>query len=107
MRGDAVPAALWPHLSRLIAEKTGLHFPPERRPDLQRALSEAAPELGFESTAECANWLLCASLTSPQIHTLASHLTIGETYFFRERRAFDALAQEILPGLIARRRGKN
>jgi chemotaxis protein methyltransferase CheR len=35
-----------------------------------------------------------------------SHLTIGETYFFRERKTFDALAQRILPELIRRRRGR-
>ena len=83
-------------------------FPPERRADLQRALAAAAAEFGFADSASCAaEWLLSAPLTRPQLHTLASHLTIGETYFFREPHTFDALAGHILPALIRRRRGRD
>jgi chemotaxis protein methyltransferase CheR len=106
VRRDAAPDALWARLSEWVAAKTGLHFPPERRQDLQRALGEAAAEFGFASAATCADWLLSAPLTGPQLHTLASHLTIGETYFFRERKTFDTLAGQILPQLILSRRGR-
>jgi chemotaxis protein methyltransferase CheR len=102
-----VPAALWPRLSEFVAEQTGLHFPPERRADLQRALLGAAAEFGFADSASCVEWLLSTPLTRPQLHLLASHLTIGETYFFRESQTFDALAQHILPALIQRRRGRD
>ena len=106
MPAEAVPDALWPRLTELIAEKTGLHFPPERRTDLQRGLTDAAAELGFADSASYADWLLSTPLTAPHLQSLASHLTIGETYFFRERKTFDALAERILPELIARRRGR-
>jgi chemotaxis protein methyltransferase CheR len=106
MQTDGVPDALWGRLSEFIAQNTGLHFPPERRSDLQRGFTAAAAEFGFADSARCADWLLSASLTRPQLHTLASHLTVGETYFFRERRTFDALAQRILPELLRRRRGR-
>jgi chemotaxis protein methyltransferase CheR len=106
MQTDGVPDALWGRLSEFIAENTGLHFPPERHLDLQRGFTAAAAEFGFADSARCADWLLSASLTRPQLHTLASHLTVGETYFFRERKTFDALAQRILPELVRRRRGR-
>jgi chemotaxis protein methyltransferase CheR len=106
MQADGVPDALWGCLSEFIAKNTGLHFPPERRCDLQRGLTAAAAEFGFADSARCADWLLSAPLTRPQLHTLASHLTVGETYFFRERKTFDALAQHILPELLRRRRGR-
>jgi chemotaxis protein methyltransferase CheR len=106
MRAKPVPEALWPRLSELIAESTGLSFPPERRSDLQRGLTGAATEFGFADAAACADWLLSAPLTASQLNTLASHLTIGETYFFRERNTFDALAQHVLPELIRRRAGE-
>jgi chemotaxis protein methyltransferase CheR len=106
MQTDSVPDALWGQLSEFIAQKTGLHFPPERRSDLQSGFAAAAEEFGFADSARCADWLLSASLTRPQLHTLASHLTVGETYFFRERNTFDALAQCILPELLRRRRGR-
>ena len=106
MRVDGVPDSLLPRLSEFIAEQTGLHFPPERRPDLQRGLTAAAAEFGFADSVACADWLLSTPLTRPQLHTLASHLTVGETYFFRERKTFDALTNHILPELIRRRRGR-
>ena len=105
MRDEALPDTLLSRLSEFIAEKTGLHFPPARGPDLRRALMEAAAEFGFASPSSCADWLLSASATAQQLNTLAAHLTIGETYFFREPRAFDALAERVLPELIRRRRG--
>ncbi|HEY4367708.1 MAG TPA: CheR family methyltransferase [Steroidobacteraceae bacterium] len=96
----------WQQLSDLIARRIGLHFPPERYADLQRGLVGAATEFGFEDASACAGWLLSTGLTRPQLQTLAGHLTIGETYFFRERKAFDALTATILPELV-RRRGQD
>ena len=106
MQAEAIPDALWQRVSEFIAEATGLHFPAERQPDLQRGLTAAAAEFGFADGAGCADWLLSTPLTRPQLHALASHLTIGETYFFRERKAFDVLRERILPELIRRRRGR-
>src|SRR3979411_2812721 len=106
MRTDGVPDSLWGRLSEFIARKTGLHFPPERRSDLQRGFTAAAAEFGFADIGPCADWVLSVSLPRPQLHALASHLTVGETYFFRERKTFDALAQRILPELLSRRRGR-
>jgi chemotaxis protein methyltransferase CheR len=91
-------------LSELIASRMGLHFPAERRSDLHRALNEAASELGFEDAAACAEGLLSAPPSTAQMRTLATHLTIGETYFFRERPSFNALATQVLPVLIHRKR---
>src|SRR5262245_45039167 len=105
VRAEAIPDSLWPHVSAVIASHTGLHFPRERRTDLQRGLADAAAELGFEDARSCAHWLLSSEPTKPQLDTLASHLTVGETYFFREPKAFAALAADILPALIQKRRG--
>ena len=79
MQVDILPDVLWLRVSEFIARNTGLHFPAERRPDLQRALAAAAAEFGFADSAGCVDWLLSARLTGPQLNILASHLTIGET----------------------------
>ncbi len=92
-------------LSEFVAESMGLHFPQERWPDLQRGLAGAAAEFGFEDVAECSDWLLSAPLTMAQSQILAGHLTIGETYFFRDMQTFEVLAQHVLPALIHARRG--
>lgn len=94
---------LWAPVSEFIAERIGLHFPPERRADLERGLAGTAEELGFADAAACAQWLLSSSLTKAQLQVLASHLTVGETYFFREKRTFEVLAESVLPDLIRSR----
>ena len=91
-------------LGELVAREMGLHFPPERWRDLERGLRSAAGAFGFADTHACARWLLSAPLTRGQIEVLASHLTIGETYFFREPQSFEIIEQEIIPGLLRSRR---
>lgn len=105
MRADGLSEALCQRLSALIAQNIGLHFPPERYTELQRGIAAAAEELGYQHVPHYADWLLATPLSRQQLHALASHLTIGETYFFRERKTFDALAQRVLPELLHRRRG--
>ena len=107
MQTDSLSEGLCQRLSALIAENTGLHFPPERYTDLQRGIAAAAAEFGFEHAPHCADWLLSTPLSPQHLRALASHLTIGETYFFRERKTFDALTQHILPELLRRRRGRD
>lgn len=93
-------------LSELISSLIGLHFPADRLSDLERGLRSAAPDLGFSDTSEFIEWLKNTKLSKSDIETLASHLTIGETYFFREKESFKALEETILPEIINARRGK-
>lgn len=102
---DRVSDAQWSQLSEVIAQATGLHFPRERSADLQRGVAGAARELNFEDTAAYVERLLSTPLTTAQIEVLASHLTVGETYFFREKKTFDVLAADVLPELVRSRRG--
>lgn len=106
MTPGAVRETQLSQLSELIAVRMGLHFPQERRADLQRSLAGAAREFGFDDTAACVDWLLSAPPTKAQIEVLASHLTIGETYFFRDKQMLEALARDILPALMRVRRGR-
>ena len=51
------------------------------------------------------DWLLSSEPpTRNQIEILASYLTIGETYFFREKQTFEILEERILGDLIKTRR---
>ena len=92
-------------LSDLVAVWTGLRFPRERWNDLQRGISAAAREFGFDDARACLDWLLSSSLTREQIEILASHITVGETYFFRDEKSFRVLEEHVLPELVASRRG--
>lgn len=97
----------WRRLGDRIAEYLGLHYPPERLPDLQRGIAGAAADCGCEDVPVFVARLLSEPLTSARLETLAAHLTIGETYFFREPKTFDALATRLLPDLVRTRRGRD
>ncbi|OGF68271.1 MAG: hypothetical protein A2Y62_02830 [Candidatus Fischerbacteria bacterium RBG_13_37_8] len=90
-------------LSEFLAEHMGLNFPPEKRGDLERGIRAAAKEFGYEDTELFIQKLIEAPLTKNQIEMLAEYLTVGETYFFREKKLFDILETHILPELIHKR----
>lgn len=92
-------------LSELVTAYMGLHFPKERRRDLERGISSAAGEFGFKDTQSCIHWLMTSPLTKSQVEILASHLTVGETYFFRDKKSFEILGEHIIPELIRSRAG--
>jgi chemotaxis protein methyltransferase CheR len=101
---DGISEILLSQLSDVIAVNVGLHFPRERWYDLERGISSAAKDFGFKNIESCIQWLVSSSLTRTQIEILASNLTVGETYFFRDRRIFDILEEHIIPELISSRR---
>lgn len=90
-------------LSEFIVSKIGLHFPKERWRDLERGIGSVAREFGFDNAERYVQQLLSSPLTRNQIEILASHFTVGETYFFREKKIFEILEENILPELIRSR----
>ncbi len=90
--------------SDFLAARIGLFFPPNRRQDLGRGIKAAARDLGCDSADKCIRQLMLAPLAREQIEILASHLTVGETYFFREKKSLAVLENHILPELIRDRR---
>ncbi|TAK72672.1 MAG: chemotaxis protein CheR [Betaproteobacteria bacterium] len=99
----ALPDALLARLADFLESQVGLHFPRERWRDLERGIAAAARESGYAQAQAYVDWLLAAPLTRTQIEGLASQLTVGETYFFREKRSLDILEQQILPELLRAR----
>jgi chemotaxis protein methyltransferase CheR len=71
-----------------IEAETGLSFPETRLRDLKLAIHRMAESLRLDSDAECIDWLLSGRWEKSKADLCALHLTIGETYFFREPRAF-------------------
>jgi len=102
-----MPDATMSRLSEMIAAKTALHFPEERWGDLEQKVGSSAKEFGFNGKEEFIQWLLSSPLTTSQIDILASHLTIHETYFWREPKVFEALITQVLPALVRLRENNN
>lgn len=97
--------ALLSKFSEYLAAQTGLNFPRKRWRDLERGVISAALDFGFGDAESCIHWLMSSSLTKDRIEILANHLTIGETYFFREKQVFKILEEDIIPKLLRSRRG--
>ena len=101
-----IPDQLISRLSDFINLKIGLYFPENRWKELKRSMSAVARDFAgkydiADDPVSCAEWLLSSPATQEQLDILAKHLTIGETYFFRDKNLFQTLRQNILPELIA------
>lgn len=103
VRSVALPDALLSQLSELLESRMGLHFPRERWRDMERGLAAASHDGGYANTETFVRGLLSSPLTQPRIEALASHLTVGETYFFRERESLDILERQLVPELLRAR----
>ncbi len=83
--------------SRFVGEQMGLHYPPSRWQDLERCLGGVAHELGVEDSEGGWERLIEGKPSPREMEIFAHHLTIGETFFFREPAVFDALRSHVLP----------
>jgi chemotaxis protein methyltransferase CheR len=95
-----LPEQMLSHLSELIASRFALHFPKERWSDLERRVRNALAEAGDHDIESRFHNLLTAAWTRSQAEALVDHLSVAETYFFREPRSLEILENHILPPLI-------
>ncbi|NOU47758.1 MAG: hypothetical protein HOO86_11950 [Bacteroidales bacterium] len=96
------------NISQQIGKLLGLDFPKNRWDDLERGLISAAKELGLRENVETLNgWLEGNAFSPKELETLSNHLTVGETYFFRDKAILDVFQMKIIPGILAERFGKN
>jgi chemotaxis protein methyltransferase CheR len=98
-----VHTALLAEFAEMMGFQLGLSFPKERWLDLLKGVQAASKEFGFDDPEACIRWLMSNPLKKHQIETLACQFTVGETYFFREPKVFEALEKQILPELILSR----
>lgn len=99
-----IPDALMQDFSRFLATRIGLWFPRTRWPDLARGMTRIAQLRGFPEPAACMRGMMATSLGQTEVEMLALHLSISETYFFRDPALFNLLEHTLLPPLISARR---
>lgn len=78
-------------VARRVEAETGLRFSAARRRDLGNGLRRMAEARGEGGTGALADWLLEGPWDQDKADLCARHLTVGETYFFREPRGFALL----------------
>jgi chemotaxis protein methyltransferase CheR len=101
---SALPEPLLSNLSKFVASRFGLDFPRSRWPDLERgvrsAYEESKNDIGLEAFV---HRLLAEASANHDLQPLIRHLTVGETYFFREIRSLEAISERIMPEVLRAR----
>jgi chemotaxis protein methyltransferase CheR len=92
-----------------VLARSGLYFSEKKRSDLEFGLLKALQNAPQETDGNInAYFQYLSNAHTPkaqaEMERLLNLLTIGETHFFRNEAQFDALATEVLPSLIARKR---
>ncbi|MCX6283511.1 MAG: hypothetical protein NTW31_04650 [Bacteroidetes bacterium] len=93
-------------VAALVTRKAGLNFPASQWGDLDRGIRKASEELQVK-TKQFIQRLLEREADSKLFETLINHLTIGETYFFREKPILDIFTGNIIPELVKKRGPEN
>jgi chemotaxis protein methyltransferase CheR len=87
----------------LLIETSGLQFEESRRQALHLALWQRLQHRGHDSYREYYNLLKFHPEGRHEIRELLDLITIGETYFFRNKAQFDVLMRFVLPEIIQRK----
>jgi chemotaxis protein methyltransferase CheR len=87
----------------LLIETCGIQFEEDRSQSLQDALLERLQHRGYDSYQEYYNLLKFHPEGRLEIRELLDLITIGETYFFRNRAQFNVLMKFVLPEIIQRK----
>lgn len=94
------------NISSFIEKRFGLYFPEKRMNDLVRGISNAAKQKNVDC-GEYIDLMLANKLSQEDIKQLTDCLTIGETYFFRDKKLFEVLRQRILSDIFYARKYTN
>ena len=84
----------------LLLMRCGLYYPERKRGDLAYGLNMALASSGRRNLTEL---YADAVAGGPGWEAILAHLTVGETYFFRNGAQFDVLRDHIVPELRERR----
>ncbi len=98
-----LPWALLEAMADRIATHFGLKFPPAQYAALSRKLTQMAVDEGASPPEDLIARLLARPWAEKETAMLARALTVKETYFCRERPAFRALRELVLPSLTRER----
>lgn len=88
---------------KLLIEASGLWFEESRNQSLHLALWQRLQHRGYDSYQEYYNLLKFHPEGRLEIRELLDLITIGETYFFRNKAQFDVLMRFVLPEIIKRK----
>lgn len=92
-------------LGLFLEEKTGINMASKRRTEVEYSIAHAAQEAGYSDQSAFIEEVIHHPVHQNQAYqSLIRHITIGETYFFRDHELFSILEKQILPEMIEGKR---
>jgi len=91
-------------LSEFLDKHMGIYYSEKSWRGFEKKIPEIAESLGYDDISKCIDSLIHTEVSNDLISILAQHLTIGETYFFRENDSLETIKKKILYPLIQERR---
>src|SRR5450631_2664425 len=89
---------------RLIAERTGILLQDHQLHNLRETVQKGSQRFGFDDSAQYLNELIISKGLTPPLEYLIAGVTVGESYFFRDKEQIDLLRFKLLPEMIAAKR---
>ncbi|MDP2339443.1 MAG: protein-glutamate O-methyltransferase CheR [Deltaproteobacteria bacterium] len=100
MNKSREPVAVFPILSSLIEQRTGLHHDLLKRDVFIERASECATQAGFESLLDYYYFLRYDPRADDELQLLTEALVVSETYFFRELEQLRVIVSGFLEPLV-------
>lgn len=86
--------------SNYLETNLGLYYTPNNIDDLKNKMAVMAKEFGYDDIERWIEDLVESPLSKEKVIKLAKHLSIGETYFFRDAQYFQNLEKFVVKPLM-------
>jgi len=106
LSAEALPIPRLTQFAALVERQLGLSFPTRRIDEFRRYLDTMRRNEGIEDLDGFIAEVVRTDGAIVDWKRVAVYLTVGETYFFRERGAMSALTNDLLPELITQGRAR-
>ncbi|MBI4179293.1 hypothetical protein HY522_07730 [bacterium] len=97
-------AGLWEEIRDTLETDTGMNLHDERQERLAEAFRQFVHDNRLVSLTDIRERLTDPARRGAAIEEFVSHLTVGETFFFRNADHFRALRETVIPAIIGDRR---
>lgn len=87
-------------LKTLVESRAGLHYGPDERELFLARITARAEESGFESLLDYYYFLRYDDSGTAELEKLIDTLVVNETFFFRELKPLEVIADKLLPPII-------
>lgn len=93
------------NIANIIKKELGLTFKGQKIEEYSKRILDAAVTLGYNDLSSFLSKVITneSKFTREEKRVLAAHLTVSETYFFREKPAISMLIKTIIPQLIKKK----